>query len=222
MPHDGRPVTLFASQDERQSRQHALVGCMKHEEPGTVPNYPMTDMRAERQGVVVLRASFADAQAAPSIEVLDNGGGGWLAKSASEFARGYRLPCHDSAGVASFVQFYIFRIEGGARVVLKDVPFLTLLSGFKGIRQANVYFDFNTMACPFDLRFEPLQPVLPNRVGEIGEPNQERRFVLDWLTRQQLDLPKAQLNALRGQATVVTVPCTVLNLGARTGGAASQ
>jgi hypothetical protein len=92
----------------------------------------------------------------------------------------------------------------------------------KGIREANVYFDFNTMGCPFDVRFDPQQPVLPNGVGEVGSSNPERRFFLDWLTRQQLDLPKQQLNALLGQQAVVTVPCTVINLGARQGGGGSK
>jgi hypothetical protein len=222
VPHDGRPVSMFAAQDERVSNRRELLSCMKHARPGTGPEYPMTDLRAGRQGNVVLRVAFSDAQSAPTVEVLDDGGGGWLADSASNFARDYRLPCHDGAGAVSAVQFYHFQIEGAARVVLKDVPFLTLLSGLKGIREANVYFDFNTMGCPFDVRFDPKQPVLPNGVGEVGSSNPERRFFLDWLTRQQLDLPKQQLNALLGQQSVVTVPCTVINLGARQGGGGSK
>lgn len=223
VPHDGRPVALFATQDmHASSRKASLLKCITHLKPGTLPDYPRADLRFERQGNVVLRATFLDAQSPPGIEVLDDGGSEGLAESASTFARSTRLPCHDGAGPLSIVTFYKFRIEGGERVVLKDLPFLTLLSNFKGIRQANVYFDFNTMGCPFDVRFEPWQPVLPNAVGEVGTSDPERRFFLDWLTRQQLDLPKQQLNALLGQQAVVTVPCTVINLGARQGGGGSK
>jgi hypothetical protein len=221
VPNDGRPVAMFATQSE-PPRRRALLDCMTHAKPGTKPRYPTSDLSMNRQGTVVLRAVFSDAQSAPAIEVLDKGDGAWLGDSASEFARDYRLPCHDGAGPVSTLQFYLFRIEGGARVALKDVSFLSLLGLFKGMREANVYFDFNTMGCPFDLRFAPQQPVLPNAVGEIGNSDPERRFFLDWLTRQQLDLSKQQLNALLGQESVVTVPCTVLNLGPRAGGGGSK
>jgi hypothetical protein len=222
VPHDGRPVAMLATRDADESRRQALLRCIRHLKPGTVPSYPMSDLQADRQGNVVLRASFADGQSEPTIEVLDAGGGGWLADSATDFAKSYRLPCHDGAGAVSTLQFYHFRIEGGARVRLNDMPLLTLLGNFKGIRQANVYFDLNTMGCPFDVRFEPLQPVLLNAVGEIGTRHPERRFFLDWLTRQQLDLPRDQLNALLGQHAVISVPCTVINLGARSGGGGSK
>jgi hypothetical protein len=222
LPQDGRPVSMLSSMSEQERRAGRMSGCMRHAQPGTKPDYPMNDLRREQQGTVVLRAEFADGDSAPKLTVLDDGGSGALADSAREFAEGFRLPCHDKAGAVDFVQLYIFKIEGGARVVLKDTPLLSLLGNVKGIRSANVYFDLNTMGCPFDVRFTPMQPHAPNRVGEIGDTNVERRFFLDWLTRLQIDLPQRQLNAVTGQDAVVSVPCTILRLGSTTGGSASQ
>lgn len=222
VPHDGRPVSLFATHDPTAARRAKLVQCMRHLNPGTLPQFPTQELRAERQGNVVLRVSFDGAESAPKVETLDDAGSSWLARSAAAFAGNYRLPCHDGDGPVAFTQFYYFRIEGASRVVLRDLSLLTLVRSFKGIERANVYFDFNEMGCPFDIRFGPRQPTLPNDVGEIGGALEQRRFFLDWLSRQQLDLPPKELNALVGQAAVVAIPCTILNLGARTGGGASQ
>jgi hypothetical protein len=103
-----------------------------------------------------------------------------------------------------------------------DVSFPTLVAAFRGIRNANVYFDFDSMGCPFEVLFRPMQPHAPNDVGVVGEVNEERRFFLDWLSRQQLDLPAKQVNALLGQEARVSVPCMLLNLGATSGGGGSQ
>jgi hypothetical protein len=222
VPHDGRPVAMYSAPDAHAQRKAQSVRCVRHARPGTTPEYPLHLLRSERQGNVVLRLVFADAVSAPRTEVLDDGGARAFAETASEFAAEFRMPCHDGEGPVDLVLFYVFRMEGGPRVTLPDLSLLSLLRGLKGIESANAYFDFNTMGCPFDVRFEPLQPVLPNAVGEIGTHHPERRFFLEWLTRQQIDLPKPQLNALLGQRTVVTVPCTVLHLGANAGGGASK
>jgi hypothetical protein len=222
LPQDGRPVSMLSSMSEQQRRAGRMSGCMRHIKPGTAPYYPMNELRVDRQGTVVLRAEFADSDSGPQLTVLDDGGSRALADSARAFAEGYRLPCHDKAGAVDFVQLYIFKIDGGARVVLKDMPLLSLLGNVKGIRSANVYFDLNTMGCPFDVHFTPMQPHAANWVGEIGDTNAERRFFLDWLTRLQIDLPRRELNAVTGQNAVISVPCTILRLGSASGGSASQ
>jgi hypothetical protein len=221
VPTDGRKVRWLAPIDADDVRRSRLADCVLHKKPGTKPDYPWRALRNETQGTVVLRLSFSAPDAAPAIEVFNDAQSGDLATAASEFARDFRMPCHEGAPVG-VTQFYQFRIEGGARTVLKDMSIRTLLGVIKDIRQANVYFDFGEMGCPFDLRFILHQPYGPNDVGEVGEPRPERRFFLDWLRRQQLDLPAPAHNAVLGDITTVSVPCTVLNLGTISGGSASQ
>jgi hypothetical protein len=222
LPHDLRGVTMMASQDEQSQRTENLRRCMKHLRPDDKPAYPSQELRAERQGTAVVRAEFVDAEGPPRVTVLDDGGSTGFENGAREHALRFRMPCHDGAGPVEVVQLYQYRIAGASRVVLSDMQFLALLRTIKGIRSAVVYFDFNTMACPFDVHFVPMQPHALNQVGEVGPPNPERRFFLDWLSRQQLDLPRQQHNAVIGQHARVTVPCMVLNLGPRAGGGASQ
>ncbi len=221
VPTDDRRVRWHTPVDDDDPRRERLQKCMKHTSPGSKPSYPVWAVDKDIQGSVLLKVSFDAADRPPSVEVLDNAGSDRLASHATDFARGWRMPCHEGASV-SVNQLYKFRFAGDSRLVLKDLSLVTLISGFKGIRQANVYFDFNEMGCPFDLRFSPYQPNSPNLVGEVGDTLPARRFFLDWLRRQSLDLPPKQRNAILGQITTVSVPCTVLKLGTATGGGASQ
>ncbi len=222
LPQDLRGVTMMALEDEQSAREQRLRGCMLHQRPDDKPSYPAADLRAERQGTAVVRAEFVDAESPPRVTILDDGGSGSFGARARNYALGWRLPCHDGAGSVSVVSLFEYRIDGGSRVVLTDSSLLTLLPAIKGIRSANLYFDFNTMDCPFDVHLQVMQPHAFNRVGEIGTPNPERRFFLDWLSRQQLDLPPRELNAVIGQSARVSVPCTILNLGSQSGGGASK
>lgn len=222
LPHDRRGVTMMASSDQSLGRGERLRGCLTHQDPKAKPSYPAADLRAERQGTAVVRLEFAGADTPPIVTVLDDGSGRRFAEVSREHALGYRMPCHDGAGPAGLLRLYQFTMEGGSRVTLKDVLFPTLVAAFRGIRSANVYFDFNTMGCPFEVVFRPMQPHAPNDVGVVGAVNDERRFFLDWMSRQQFNLPPREANALIGQEARVSVPCMVLNLGATSGGGASQ
>lgn len=220
VPHSRRGVAMMASSSEAERRAHRQIACLV--KPKEVPDYPRRDQFAERQGTAVVRVGIDGADAATRVTVLDDGGSESFGTAAREHALGYRLPCHDGAGAAEFVVLYVFNLQGAPRVILKDTSLLALLRSLKGVTTAAVYFDFKEMGCPFDLQFTPMQPHAPNRIGEVGRPDPERRFFLDWLSRQQLGLPPSQLNAVLGQTMLVNVPCTVLNLGSSSGGSASQ
>jgi hypothetical protein len=222
LPQDLRGVTMMSSKDEQSVRAERLVQCVRNLRPDEKPTYPMHDLHAERQGTAIVRAEFMGPDEAPRVTVLDDGGSRWFGEEARDHALRNRMPCHDRAGPVDSVLLYVFKLEGGSRVVMNDMGLLTLLRSIKGIRSASVYFDFNTMGCPFDLHFKAMQPHALNQLGEIGPPNPERLFFLDWLSRQQLDLAPRELNAVIGQSARVSVPCTVLNLGQRSGGGAAQ
>lgn len=220
-PTDGRRIRSSEPIDAEEQRRWRMGACVKHLRPSERISYPNVALRKGEFGTVVLRLQFLDAQIPPSITVLDDVGSRALAAAAKEFAAGFRMPCHEGGSV-DLVQLYSFKFEGDARVVLNDVSFVEFLRNVKGIQKANVYFDFKEMGCPFEVRLTLLQPHGRNKVGELGEPNSERRFFVDWLRRQELNLDAKTLNAVLGQEVTLTVPCTVLNLGTKSGGGASQ
>jgi hypothetical protein len=220
-PTDGRRVAYMEPIDADEQRHERMRACIAHLRPEEKVSYPGRALRLEEYGTVVLKLEFSDAQNAPRIVALDTAGSSSLARAATEHAERYRMPCH-SGGPVEFVQFYQFKLQGDARYVLTDLPLIDFLRNVKGIQKANVYFDFKTMGCPFEFRLKLHRPHTANDVGEFGGTNPERRFFLDWVRRQELELEPKVLNAVLGQQMTVSVPCSVLSLGATTGGGASQ
>lgn len=221
VPTDGRRVRWSAPEDAEDERRTRMLECLSHLIPGSKPVYPA--MLGERgvQGTVVIRSKFFAPGAAPDVTVLDDAGSNALSASAVEWAKGQRMPCLDGKAL-DVTTFFMFRMDGGARAVLKDQPLVQFLASVKGIREASLYFDTREMTCPFELRFQLNQPYLPNSVGEVGQPDPTRRFLLDWLRRVHLDIPRRYANAVLGDSMTIHVPCVTVNLGALSGGGASQ
>lgn len=220
-PTDGRRVQAFLPADAEAERAARLSRCMKHAGRVARPSYPEAALNAGEQGTVFLRLKFSDSNGPPQVTSLDRSVSRALVREATDYAEGLRMPCHEGAAVETAIM-YRFLYKDGPRVALTDPSFVKFLAGVKGIRSANVYFDFSTMGCPFDLRLRMLQPFAPNDVGELDAPHPERRFFLDWLSRQQLDLDARTNNMVLGQHMDLRVPCTVLSLGNQPGGGASQ
>jgi hypothetical protein len=217
VPSDGRRVLWTRPRDAQDRRK--LTECLV--KPQKLVHYPTVPHARNEQGTVALRLTFTDAVSAPTLTVLDDMPSQPLINAASSHALETRLPCHEGGPVDVHVD-YQFRIEGGERVVLKDGDLAFYLGGVEGIRSAQVYFDFRQMKCPFDVRVRMRQPAADNAVGEVAESVPERAFFLDWLSRQRLRLSRADQNRVMGQRVTVSVPCTVLSLGNRSGGGASQ
>jgi hypothetical protein len=221
-PTDGRRVRAFLPADADSQRAARLSKCMRHVDGAVRPEYPEAALNAGEQGTVFLRLKFSDANRAPEVTSVDRSVSRALVREATYHAEGLRMPCHDGGPAAEAAVMYKFLYEGGPRVALTDPSLVKFLGAVKGIRSANVYFDFNTMACPFDLRLRMFQPFAQNEVGELDAPHPERRFFLEWLSRQQLDIDARSNNMVLGQHMDLRVPCTVLSLGNQPGGGASQ
>jgi hypothetical protein len=219
-PTDGRKVNWTRVRDSVETTQRVQTRCIVHSTTQT-PSYPLSALRQEAQGTVMLRLTFASADGAPQTEVLDDTPHPHLIEAATRHAVGYRMPCHSGQAVST-VHEYRFKIDGGDRIVAKDVGLVTFLRSVKDIQKAQVYFDLNTMQCPFDVRIELRQPIGDNRVGEVGDAVAERQFFLEWLSRLRLNVDRQTQNRLLGQPMTISVPCGVVSLGNRPGGGASQ
>jgi Gram-negative bacterial TonB protein C-terminal len=217
-PGDGRKVMWSRLRDSGDAERTRLQACLT---VPAQPEYPTGALRREAQGVVVLRLTFTDASSPPQVTVLDETPDKGLIWAATQAVEKMRLPCH-AGGSVSYAFTYNFKIDGGDRFVVSDMPLTTYLRSVKDIGKAQVFFDFSTMKCPFDLRVAMWQPTADNRVGEVGESVPERAFFIDWLSRQRLVLPARQQNRLIGQEFNLSVPCGALNLTHVTGSGASQ
>lgn len=213
-----RNVLASRPLDRHTERVDRAIACSTQ---ARAPAYPAIAASMNQWGTVVAKVRFESATAEPKVTVLEDADSVALRTVAVRHASSTRVPCLDGEPVEWMIYYY-FRFEGDRPPSFKDISLRDLLTASKGIEQAQVYFDTRTMGCPFDLRFSHHQPHSANGVTEVGPTDPERYFFLDWLSRLQLNLPPRAHNALIGQSAKVHVPCTVIHLGAKTGGGAAQ
>jgi hypothetical protein len=219
VPTDGRRVFGSTPSDTQAQARSRLVSCVSAPSRTTIA-YPIAARRSEVQGAVIVKLRFEARDRPPVVEVLERPperGSAALEDEVRKYASKMRLPCLDDQTFDTVFTFH-FRLEGAARLVMRDLPLQTLIAGVKGIRAANVYLDLNAMGCPFDVQFALRRPFIDNDVSEIETRNPAREPLLDWLRRVEFVLPPAERNAIHGQPFVVRIPCGVIDLGPRTGG----
>jgi hypothetical protein len=210
-PNDGRKVMWSAPRDTADARRAQLIRCIRHLDPNATVGYPDRARREEIEGNVLLTLRFTGQDSPPRVTVLAQPKQSVFNVPAVDHAEGLRMPCHE--GLPLDVDYvFIFRMEGGTRIVIQDISLLTLLRSTTNAAKSRVYFDLATMGCPFDVRIHYLQPHRPNGVGEVGTTHPARLPFLDWLSRLELKLPRDHANRVLGQDFTVSVPCGTVDL----------
>lgn len=212
-PNDGRKVVWTTPVDEADAGRQEQLKCMVKPSP-TLIHYPAAMMWGGREANVLVRARFYDPSSAPSFEVIYDGGHRSFANAVAGYLGELRLPCLAGGPVDDNFEFQ-FRLDGGGKLtrrVLKDLPLQTFLAAVKPIKPGSVYFDTNTMKCPFDVRLRSRQPLEVNKVEELEEDVPGRHAFLDWLAERELNLDRNAAGEVYGQSMVVHVPCVKIDL----------
>jgi hypothetical protein len=212
-PNDGRKVVWTTPVDEADAGRQEQLKCMVKPSP-TLIHYPPAQMLQGRAANVLVRVHFSDPAAAPSYEVIYDGGHRSFAQAVAGYLGELRLPCLAGGPIDDNFEFQ-FRLDGGGdlkRRVLKDLPLQTFLAAVKPIRPGSVFFDTNTMKCPFDVRLRSRQPIEVNKVEELEEDVPARHAFLDWLAERELNLDRNTAGEVYGQSMVVHVPCAKIDL----------
>lgn len=221
---EGKAVTLIQEfQFVAKRGREVLPGALRHYRRSPTckftyappPPYPRslaTPVSPVRSGNVLVGLSFSAGQEAPQVRVFYDGGSSLFAQTASAHAAQARMKCDavDEYPVEAFIP-YRFRIEGDPEFRSEPVALADFLGVVDQLEGSRVYFDFNTMGCPFDFSIYPLQPEASNVTGWKTSPTEDRREFLVWLSNVKLKLPRKLLNDLRGNALKVHVPCVVMN-----------
>jgi len=210
VPNDGRKVVASEPRDAASSKRQQTLSCLVHRQGDMRPGYPAKSLRDEAQGHVLIRLRFTAPAAPPQAEVVAAPRARALVSAVLSFVDGLRLPCMGEEAV-SVGQLYIFRIDGGPRVALRDMGLAQLVGGASDLPRA-VYFDLDKMGCPFALRVEYYRPASRNIVEEIETSDARRRPLLDWISRITLNLPAPTANMVLGQQFDLRVPCGSVNL----------
>lgn len=215
---DSRQVHWSTPVDAADAVGEALYGCLDHESGNKAPEYPRMppswSARARNvadQGRVIARLQFSAPDRPPSAQVLAPPGAEPFKAQIERWVQGYRLPCLGQGELGINIVFE-FRLEGTAYGFKPDLGFVGFLRLLRAQDQHRMVFDFNTMACPFQVSFTYRTPELVNRVGEVGNSQPARRPFLDLLSTVQFDLPIETRNAVWADSTIFTVPCVRLDL----------
>ena len=211
IPNDGRKVTWSTPVDEADRAREERIRCITRPDGNERPSYPDKSRAREEEGNVYVRLRFVAPDRAPQVTMLDKGSHSVLAREVDAFAQGYRMPCLRGEPIEANWLFR-FVLDPGQRTVLRDATLLQFLRAVRNPGREPVYFDFMTMACPFDVRLTYFRPFAPNRVGEVGSHDPARRPFLDWISTLELDLTGRDHNAVIGGTMSVSIPCGKLDL----------
>ena len=207
---DRRQVHWSSPEDSDAAQRGSLWRCVLHPSGNRGPEYPLWAQSQEVQGRVLARARFTDGTSAPTVEVFARPYADGLADTIRNWTKDLRLPCH-SGGPLTFTIVYQFLLED-SRYGFKEITFNEFLGNVKGIRQQVLQLDTTAMGCPFDVRLNYRQPLLPNKVGEVGPKNPARRPLLEWLAKSELDVRRDAANAIFAADAKITVPCVKIDL----------
>jgi hypothetical protein len=208
-PDDGRPVFALAPVDQADAERARQSKCLMRITPEQRPEYPRSARESGAQGSFLVRLRFADPGAPPEADIVAGPRHRGLRRAVEEFLPGFRLPCQRGEPKTVLVTFH-FRLEGGPRAQLRDMS----LQQFLGLADSPppARFDFNQMACPFDLRVTHYQPYATHTVAQIGDSRPERGEFARWLSRIKLRLTENQTLDLLGTHFTLSVPCGRLDL----------
>ncbi len=207
---DDRQVHWLEPVDGSAPQRQRMLDCVLHTS-GEKPEYPNSALWNRVQGRVLALLHFEAPDAPPRAELLSQSSARPLAHYVESWVQGYRMPCHQGGPISS-VWTFVFVIEGDAFGFKPGLTFRNLLPMVKDIRKQRLNFDFNRMACPFDVKLQYRRPALHNLVAEVGSPDPARRPFLDWLAQLELDLSRRTLDATYGDTVEFQVPCLILNL----------
>ena len=208
---DDRQVHWATPLDADDPARGALLRCVKNIRPQASPDYPTAARGKDVQGTVLARLRFDSPDGPPVAQVFAQPSAELLRAEIEGWVKGYRMPCHTGAPVEA-VWTLVFSLKDDGGYGFRDMELLTYLRVVRDIDKQLVQFDLKQMTCPFEVRLQYRRPHLPNLVGEVGNRDPARRPFLDWLAAQELNIPKASLDAVFGDTARITVPCVTLDL----------
>ena len=167
--------------------------------------------------VLIARLTFTDPNAGPSVQTIYAAGESRYAQGLIAAAGLLRSPCATAA--APVVTVVEHRVGAQNQWVRSPEPRLKLemqlsevVRLIQDLKSQRVKFDLREMACPFAVRFAPYQPYMPNWVVEEGPSDPSRAPLLEWLRTVPLAIPRDMMVTAIGRASLVKIPCAVLDL----------
>lgn len=209
-PDGASRVMAGRARDAADIKKAEQIKCMRHRVPKSIPIYPKSALRQADQGNVIVKLHFAAQDKAPTVEFVGGTTNRSFRSSVADYAEDLRMPCVDDQPVDVLIA-YKFVIDGGARFVLRDGGLAQVLGSAADLPHPS-FFDFNTLACPFDVRLTYHRPFANNRVQQLDTAVPARQPFLDWLEGLTFKLSEDQNAKVFGNKMIITVPCGQLDI----------
>jgi hypothetical protein len=210
-PDSHGKTMVSAPEDLANAEKKKQLACLTHTVPGSAPIYPRGQTGdSVNQGRFLVDMRFFAPDKAPEIKWLAASRNIRFKRAIEKYAEGLRLPCLQN-GPIDATQLYDFRMDGGERTLLKDMTLRTLVSTSRSIPRP-AFFDFKSMACPFELKIGYRQPFMTNAVEEAEPTNPARKPFIDWLKQVRLNLSEDDSLGVLGDSFFLSVPCGKLDI----------
>lgn len=166
---------------------------------------------------VVAAISFTgDGEQPPEVKFIYSTGNTRFEGMVRERVAAYRMPCRKAGAAPQSIQqqFSLFPTDrsryGWKQEAFSLVKFLGMTRE-PGKLQAS--FDFNTMGCPFKVRYMVYGGPVPNEATVAGKPDPNKQPFLAWLSSLQLGFKnERQAKDFFGSQLQIDVPCTTMEL----------
>ncbi len=200
-----RIVKASQVDDPALKEMSKLYACMEHKKPGSIPQYPQSARRYDREGHVFATMRFTKADQAPEVTVSGTPGQSDLNNSVLTYAEGLRIPCLGNEPYTTTIH-YVFTFNDSGRFTLKNSTLAEFLK-FAKADTKSAKFDFNTMSCPFDVKLTYRRPYVGNSVDQLDNYDGARKPFLDWLKDLELQFDNKTREKVIGSNVVLSVPC---------------
>lgn len=207
---DQRQVLWSAPTDAADAARRAMLGCVVRPFDTLASAYPEEARRWDVQGRVVARMRFVAPDQAPEVETYARPSAHELARVARRWVDRWRMPCL-TGGPVDTQMLIIFQLND-ARFGFPPMDLLSLMRAADGIERQSLSLDTRNMGCPFELKLQYLQPLLPNVVGEVGARDAAREPLLRWLRSVRLKLDAKTEDAVFADTADLAVPCVNIQL----------
>ncbi|MDC8770368.1 hypothetical protein [Roseateles albus] len=165
---------------------------------------------------IFIQASFdGDGQVGPQTKIIYSDAPGALENEILAYLADYRMPCRNSGDKPfAFRQRFLFSYDGTkpAHFKTSELSLKQFLGSVQGWQERPAFFDFASMACPFQVEWTAMRPVESNGVRELGSSDPNRAEFLAWLRNMELTLNPKLTKQLLGETLVIDVPCGKIDL----------
>lgn len=209
-PDQQSRVVASRPRDDADPERARQLKCMAHQDGLARPDFPKEALHRGESGTLIMRLRFTSAGAPPTVEAVQSVPSPSLRRAVARHLEGFRMPCLQSHSVETLIAFkYLF--DNGPVLVLRDSSLVEALGAARDLKTP-AHFDFNAMACPFELRVSYHQPFSANRVQQLDSARPEREPFMQWLEGLTLNVNGATAANAFGSKFVIAVPCGKLDL----------